>query len=110
MTARREPYRSTNKEWACWTEEEKKAHNKREEDRIRACMAEDDAELLRRIDAAGPAGYRIPEYDANDPSQLGMRMLQASLRLSSNPHKHQPNLPIMEREPWVFVRRKGRVW
>lgn len=84
---------------------ERKAHNDREEKRIRACQAEDEDELLRRVDAAGPKGYSLPQPNTDD----GIRMLIAAQRLASNPNKFKPLMPLTEREPFVMVRRK-RDW
>ncbi len=88
------------------TEDERKSCNKREGERIRACQSEDDDELLRLVDAAGPAGYRIPDHDPKDVTEFGIRMLLSAQRLASNPNQFHPMMPLVEREPFVMVRRK----
>lgn len=109
MKASRAPVRATADEWSTWTQAEKDAFNKREEQRIRACQSEDDEELLAFVDAAGPSGYRLKDHDPNDKTEFAIRMLLAAQRLSSNPNKFKPLMPLVEREPFVMVRRK-REW
>jgi hypothetical protein len=108
MPAQRTSLLPPNEVWKTLSNEEKKRINKEEDNRVKAVNEEDEQELLRRIDKAGPTGYRLPDADPNDTEKTkdAVAMLLASMRLSGfNSDVFDPKTKaVTERAPFVLVR------
>jgi hypothetical protein len=99
MSARRTTLIPSNEIWRTLSDDEKNQINRDEGDRIIDCEIEDEIELVRRIDAAGENGYRLPKpSDTSLADSIAMNL--AACRLSANSGR----IYLAEIEPFTMIR------